>query len=162
MGVSGAAYATVISQGVSGLLCLVYIIKKVDSLKMDKSDWQYDGHVAKLQISIGTSMAILQFSITAVGTIMVQAALNTLGSLAVAAFTAANKIEMLATQAFCSIGNNDSYLLCSEYWGGKISRIRQGFRATTIMAIIYSLIASALVMTVGKYMSILFCLRKYQ
>jgi putative MATE family efflux protein len=155
MGVSGAAYATVISQGVSGLLCLVYIIKKVDSLKMDKSDWQYDGHVAKLQISIGLPMA-LQFSITAVGTIMVQAALNTLGSLAVAAFTAANKIEMLATQAFVALGTAIATFCAQNIGAGKISRIRQGFRATTIMAIIYSLIASALVMTVGKYMSILF------
>lgn len=90
MGAAGAAYATVISQGVSGVLCLIYIIKKIPELKLEKSDFQLNGHIAKVQIGIGIPMA-LQYSITAIGSMMVQSSLNVLGSGAVAAFTAANK-----------------------------------------------------------------------
>ena len=98
MGAAGAAYATVISQGVSGVLCLIYIIKKIPELKLEKSDFQLNGHIAKVQIGIGIPMA-LQYSITAIGSMMVQSSLNVLGSGAVAAFTAANKIEQVLTQA---------------------------------------------------------------
>ena len=79
MGAAGAAYATVISQGVSGVLCLIYIIKKIPELKLEKSDFQLNGHIAKVQIGIGIPMA-LQYSITAIGSMMVQSSLNVLGS----------------------------------------------------------------------------------
>lgn len=103
MGAAGAAYATVISQGVSGVLCLIYIIKKIPELKLEKSDFQLNGHIAKVQIGIGIPMA-LQYSITAIGSMMVQSSLNVLGSGAVAAFTAANKIEQVLTQAYVALG----------------------------------------------------------
>lgn len=86
MGAAGAAYATVISQGVSGVLCLIYIIKKIPELKLEKSDFQLNGHIAKVQIGIGIPMA-LQYSITAIGSMMVQSSLNVLGSGAVAALS---------------------------------------------------------------------------
>ena len=102
MGAAGAAYATVISQGVSGILCLVYIIKAVPVLKMHREDWTMDWKMARIQLSIGLPMAF-QYSITAIGTMMVQSALNVLGSTMVAAFTAASKIEQLVSQAFVAI-----------------------------------------------------------
>ena len=73
MGAAGAAYATVISQGVSGVLCLIYIIKKIPELKLEKSDFQLNGHIAKVQIGIGIPMA-LQYSISASGSMMLQSA----------------------------------------------------------------------------------------
>ena len=94
MGVAGAAYATVISQGVSGIGCLIYIIKKVPLLRMKKEDFRPRGYLVKMEMAVGFPMA-LQYSITAVGTMMVQSSLNLLGSLSVAAFTAANKIESI-------------------------------------------------------------------
>ena len=83
LGAAGAAYATVIAQGVSALLCLVYIIKKVPILKLDRWDFKLDGHLVRQQLAIGFPMA-LQYSITAIGAMMVQAALNVLGSVHVA------------------------------------------------------------------------------
>ena len=103
LGAAGAAYATVIAQGVSALLCLVYIIKKVPILKLDRWDFKLDGHLVRQQLAIGFPMA-LQYSITAIGAMMVQAALNVLGSVHVAAFTAANKIEQVATQVYVALG----------------------------------------------------------
>ena len=103
MGAAGAAIATIISQGVSGLLCLVYIIKKVPILHMTREDWHPEGALLKRQMQIGIPMA-LQYSITAIGTMMVQSSLNILGSTLVAAFTAASKIEQVVTQAYVALG----------------------------------------------------------
>ena len=155
MGTAGAAYATVVSQGVSGLLCLVYIAKKVPALRMEKHDWRFDWHLAKLQLGVGIPMA-LQYSITAIGVMMVQSALNAMGSLLVAAFTAASKIEQLVTQAYVALGTAMATFCAQNMGAGKIRRIRKGFRAATLMGIGYSVVAGAFVMTVGKYMTYLF------
>ena len=128
MGAAGAAWATVISQGISGILCLVYIVKAVPILHLHKEDWRPSGHLLKIQLAVGIPMA-LQYSITAIGTMMVQTALNLLGSTQVAAFTAANKIEQIVTQAYVAMG--------------------------TTMAT-YSVVVAAIIMTVGKYMTYLF------
>ena len=58
MGAAGAAVATVISQGVSGLLCLVYIVKKVPMLHMSRTDWHVSGSLLKTQVGIGIPMAL--------------------------------------------------------------------------------------------------------
>ena len=150
-GAAGAAYATVISQGVSGVLCLLYIWKKVPVLHLKRSDWRLDWHIAKLQLGLGLPMA-LQYSITAIGTIMVQSALNSLGSTLVAAFTAASKIA----QAYVALGTAMATFCAQNMGAGKISRIRRGFRDATLMGIVYSLFAALLVVTVGKYMTYLF------
>ncbi len=80
MGVAGAAYATVISQGVSGFLCLIFIIKKVPVLHMEKGEFRSEKNLSIQQLKVGFPMA-LQYSITAIGTMMVQSALNMLGSI---------------------------------------------------------------------------------
>ncbi|HJA80285.1 MAG TPA: MATE family efflux transporter [Candidatus Mediterraneibacter intestinipullorum] len=155
MGTAGAAVATVISQGVSGLLCLVYIVKAVPVLRMKREDWHPAGALLKTQLRIGVPMA-LQYSITAIGTMMVQSALNILGSTLVAAFTAASKIEQVVTQAYVAMGTTMATYGAQNMGAGDISRIRKGFRSCTILGVIYSVAATALVMTVGKYMTYLF------
>lgn len=155
MGAAGAAIATIISQGVSGLLCLVYIIKKVPILHMTREDWHPEGALLKRQMQIGIPMA-LQYSITAIGTMMVQSSLNILGSTLVAAFTAASKIEQVVTQAYVALGTTIATYGAQNMGAGNIPRIRKGFRSSTIIGVVYSFAAAALVMTVGKYMSYLF------
>ena len=155
MGTAGAAVATVISQGVSGLLCLVYIVKAVPVLRMNREDWHPSGMLLKTQLRIGIPMA-LQYSITAIGTMMVQSALNILGSTLVAAFTAASKIEQVVTQAYVAMGTTIATFGAQNMGAGDVSRIRQGFKSCTILGVIYSIAAMALVMTVGKHMTYLF------
>ena len=155
MGTAGAAIATIISQGVSGALCLVYIWKKVPMLHMTRDDWHPSGTVLKAQLGVGIPMA-LQYSITAIGTMMVQSSLNILGSTLVAAFTAASKIEQVVTQAYVALGTTIATFSAQNIGAGNVARIRQGFRASTIIGVIYAFAAAALVMTVGKYMSYLF------
>ena len=155
MGAAGAAVATVISQGVSGLLCLVYIIKKVPMLRMTREDWHPSGALLKTQIRIGIPMA-LQYSITAIGTMMVQSSLNILGSTLVAAYTAAGKIEQVVTQAYVAMGTTMATYGAQNIGAGNVPRIRQGFKACTVIGIVYAVVSAALVMTVGKYMTYLF------
>lgn len=155
MGAPGAAYATVIAQGVSGILCLLYIVKKNPILKMEKEDWHLDGQFLKRQFQVGIPMA-LQFSITAIGTMIVQIPLNMLGSTMVAAYTAACKIEQVVTQAFVALGTTLATYSAQNMGAGKIQRIHQGFRAASIMAFIYAIVTGILVMFYGKYMTGLF------
>src|SRR5699024_3785004 len=134
MGAAGAAVATVISQGVSGLLCLVYIIKKVPMLRMSREDWHPSGMLLKTQIRIGIPMA-LQYSITAIGTMMVQSSLNILGSTLVAAYTAAGKIEQVVTQAYVAMSTTMATYGAQNMGAGNLPRIRQGFKACTVIGI---------------------------
>lgn len=155
MGVSGAAWATVISQGVSGLICFYYIVKKVPILHVSRGDVRPDKFLIFTQIRIGLPMA-LQYSITAVGTMMVQVALNILGSGAVAAFTAANKIEQIVTQAYVAMGTTMSTYCAQNTGAGKTDRIRQGFRSISIMGCIYSVVVGIFIIAVGRYFTYLF------
>ena len=151
MGAAGAAYATVVSQGVSGIGCLFYIAKKVPLLKLHREDFRIEVYMAKMQLAIGLPMA-LQYSITAIGTMMVQSALNMLGSMSVAAFTAANKIEQIGTQAYVALGTTMATYCAQNMGAGQIKRIRKGFRAATIIGSIYSVLLAIPMVTVGKYL----------
>lgn len=155
LGAPGAAYATVISQGVSGVLCLGYIVKKIPVLHLEREDWKPKAHLLKIQLGIGIPMA-LQYSITAIGTMMVQTSLNLLGSGLVAAFTAASKIEQVVTQAYVALGTTMATYCAQNIGAGKVQRIRSGFRSATIMSFVYAVISGILIMTVGKYMTYLF------
>lgn len=154
-GAPGAAWATVISQGVSGILCLIYIVKYVPELRLKKSDWKLRGNLVKSQISVGIPMG-LQYSITAIGTMMVQSALNMLGSYHVAAFTAGNKIENIFTQAYVALGTAMATYNAQNIGAGKLERVREGFRKAHIIGIGYSVITGIVLVTVGKYLSYLF------
>ena len=149
MGAPGAAIATVVAQGISGVLCLIYIMWKIPLLHLKKEDWHVGGQICAIQLKIGLPMA-LQYSITAIGTMMVQSALNILGSTLVAAFTAASKIEQVVTQAYVAMGTTMATYGAQNIGAGNVPRIRQGFKACTILGIGYSLVAATFIMTVGK------------
>ena len=155
MGAKGAAVATVIAQGISGVLCLVYIIRKVPILRLTKEDWKLDGTLVKIQFGIGFPMAF-QYSITAIGAMMMQSSLNILGSVAIAGFTAASKIEQLVTQAYVALGTTMATYCAQNMGAGKILRIRQGFKSATWMGFAYAVVTGIFVMFAGKYLTPLF------
>ena len=155
MGAKGAAVATVIAQGTSGVLCLLYIIAKVPVLHIKRDDLQVGGTIYSNQLRIGIPMA-LQYSITAIGTMMVQSALNMLGSYAVAAFTAGSKIEQIFTQAFVAQGTASATYNAQNIGAGKLERVREGFRASHFIGIVYSIIVGGFLFFAGKYFAYLF------
>ncbi len=139
MGAAGAAVATVASQGISGILCLIYIYKKVPLLIPRKEDWRLDGQCTSNQMRIGMPMA-LQFSITAIGTILMQSSLNLLGSVAVAGFTVGNKVESLFTQFYSAVGMTIATYSAQNMGVGRMDRIRKGISISMLFVAIYSII----------------------
>lgn len=149
MGVAGAAWATVAAQLLSGLLCLVFVTKKFEILHLKRDDWQIDRGFVMQHLRIGVPMA-LQFSITAVGVMVLQIALNACGSTAVAAYTAASKIENLATQPGVTIGMTMATFSAQNYGAGKMRRISQGVQKSMLLTLAFSVVFGALVLIFCK------------
>lgn len=144
MGVAGAAWATNISQGISALLCVVYIMKKEEFLKPDRQHFKLHPSYTRTQLLIGIPMA-LQFGITASGTMVMQSAINLFGSTAVAAYTAAGKIQNLTNQGMVAMGQTMATYAGQNYGAGKYERIRQGVRAALWADVVYSVVSGLLV-----------------
>ena len=140
MGVEGAALATVLAQGLSAALCLLYIIACVHVLVPARRHWGFHREASVHQLRMGVPMA-LQFSVTASGTIVMQSAINMFGSVAVAAFTAAWRIQNILTQGMIAMGQTMA-ACCGQNFGKKdFARIREGVRSAVRVEIIYSLVS---------------------
>ena len=154
-GVEGAAWATVISQLISGVGCLIYSIRHFEILHPEKEEMQVNKTYMMTLCGMGVPMG-LQYSITAIGTMMVQSALNILGSYAVAAFTAGNKIENIFTQAYVAIGTTMATYNAQNIGARKLDRVRQGFNSAHIIGITYAIVTGVIIFFFGKYLSYLF------
>lgn len=152
---AGAGWATVIAQAVSAVLCLIYMKRKYPILTFAKSELKPEGQCCGTLLKIGLPMAF-QFSITAIGSIILQTAVNSLGSGIVAAVTAANKIQMIAMQPMETMGVTLATYGGQNLGAGKIPRIKQGIRESTIVTLIYSAAAFAAVALLGQYIALLF------
>lgn len=141
MGVAGAAWATVISQGFSALLCLIFLLRKVGILVPLHGEWRPQRAHVRFQLMMGLLMA-MQYGITAIGTMIMQSAINLFGSTAVAAYTAACKIQSIVTQPMPAMGTTMANF-CGQNWGKRtLSRIKKGVRVATLMMAIYSIAAA--------------------
>lgn len=150
MGVSGAAYATLVSQAVSGLLCILYIWKKVPVLHFGREHIKLHGQCVRNQLSVGVPMA-LQYSITAVGTIMVQSALNLLGSTVVGAYSVACKVENLVTQPYPAMGATMATYGAQNRGVNDLDRISKGAKVASIMTIVYSVLIYGVLLFILPY-----------
>lgn len=139
-GVSGAAWATIISQALSGILCTLVIFTRYDSLRIRKTEWGFDSACARRLCGMGLPMG-LQFSITAIGSIILQTAVNTLGSDAIASMGAGAKVQFLFTCPLETIGVTMATYAGQNLGAQKIDRIRTGVRQSFIIMCIYCLVA---------------------
>ena len=140
MGTSGASLATVISQALSAMLCLGYIILRVDVLKPGLEHWKLSGRIMRAQIMQGVPMA-LQTGITASGTMIMQSAFNLFGSVAVASITAASKLQNITTQAMFTIGQTIASYVGQNFGKQDFKRIREGIIASLKIFAVYSVVA---------------------
>ncbi len=154
-GVAGAALATVLAQAVSGLLCLIYMIKKFEILHLCADDWKFRKHHAYILCSMGLPMG-LQYSITAIGSVILQTAVNTLGSNAVAAVTAASRISMLFCCPFDAMGATMATYGGQNTGAQKLDRLKAGTWACSKIGIIYSIIAFLILLFWGRDLGLLF------
>ena len=155
MGVEGCAYATVIAQGISALLCFIYILKKFPILHLKREDFKISFHSFGRLLALGIPMG-LQFSITAIGTIIVQGAVNIYGEIYMAGFSAAGKLQNLIATVFTAFGATIATYVGQNRGAGKMDRVKQGVRCTQIMILIWSVVLMAVMYFGGKYMTWLF------
>ena len=155
MGAAGAAYATVIAQGISGILCLLYIAKKVPVLHLHREDWEIDKNLAGWQLKIGLPMAF-QYSITAIGSVILQTAVNNMGSTIVAAVTAGSRVSMFVCCPFDAMGSTMATYGGQNKGAAKYDRIDEGLKACIKLGVIYSLAILVLMIFFGKYLALLF------
>ena len=143
-GVLGAALATDISQVISGVLSFIYLRRKFDVLKMEKDDLAFSKKASIRLLGIGVPMG-LQCSITAIGSVIMQWAVNVLGSTAVAAVTAAGKTQGLLTVPMESVGTAMATYTGQNLGASRMDRVRQGVNSAMLIILIYG-VASAFVL----------------
>lgn len=138
----GAALATVLSQLLSGLACFFYMFKRYRELRLSRSDFRWSFRLAGGLLAVGLPMA-LQFSITAIGSIIQQTALNSLDAAypgAVTAYVAANKIDLFASQTFVAIGAAMATYVGQNTGAGDFARVKKGI----LVGMVYSVISAVL------------------
>ena len=155
MGVAGAGWATVTSQLISGLTCLIYMYKKYDILKGDKSERVLDRRFITNLCMNGVPMG-LQYSITAIGSTILQAAVNTLGSTYVAAMTAGSKMFNFTCCPFDALGSTMATYAGQNVGAAKIKRLGQGVRSAMIIGSIYSVLSLIALYFTTDYIALLF------
>lgn len=149
MGVFGAALATILAQLLSGIMCFIVIIKKFPILHVKGEEWKADGQFMKNLCVMGIPMG-LQYSVTAIGSVILQSSVNLLGPVAVAATTAAGKVNMLFISILDALGASMATYGGQNLGAGKIDRIKQGVKAAGILGVSYSILAFITALFVAK------------
>lgn len=154
-GVAGAALATVVAQAISVGLCLEFVRRRMPALHVRRADWKISKAALTEHLRLGLPMGF-QASIIAIGTLVVQVALNMLGAEAVAAYTTASRVDSLATALLASLGLAVSMYVAQNFGGRRPDRIRAGVVQATWMAIIASLVLGAVLIAFGTNLVRLF------
>ena len=155
MGVAGAAYATVISQGVSAILCVIYTYKRYKILRLKKDDFKVKKKYYRKHLKVGIPMA-LQFSITSIGIMTVQSAINIFGSTVIASYAASSKVLQLVMQPAITLGVTMA-TYCGQNIGAKrYDRIKEGVKKCVQISIITSVISAIILIFLGKYFVMMF------
>ncbi|WP_022766273.1 MATE family efflux transporter [Butyrivibrio sp. XPD2006] len=155
MGIAGAALATVISQALAGIMCLVFIIRKIEILHLSKEDWALDGSHFFILLNMGLPMG-LQYSITAIGSVILQTAINGLGVDAAAAVTTAGKVGMFFCIPFDALGSTMATYGGQNVGAKKLDHLQQGLTAAIKLGVAYSLIAFVVLYFFGRTFAMIF------
>lgn len=155
LGVTGAALATVLSQGISGLLCMVWIVLKFPILHVSGAEWRPRlRRMAELCVC-GVPMG-LQYSITAIGSVILQVAINSLGSMAVAAITASSRVMNFLACPFEALGSTMATYGAQNVGASRYDRLNRGVITAVVMGFAYSVVALAIAFLFGDNLAQLF------
>ena len=156
MGVAGVAYATVISQAVSAVLCFVYMNKKYPQvMRAEAEEKVFSFRSAGKLMGMGIPMA-LQFSITALGTMIVQSTLNLLGETAIAAYAAAQKLQGLVGQPYVALGTAMATYSGQNAGANDFARIKDGLKKCMMILVLIVAITFVFARTCGGLGTMLF------
>lgn len=155
MSVDGPALATVVSQLIAGLSCLIYMKKKFPILKLKRSDLKLGPHHSQVLISMGIPFG-LQYSITAVGSVILQTAVNGLGTIAVASMTAGAKVSMFVVCPFDALGGTMATYAGQNVGAKDIPRVKKGVWTAQLLGTIYAVFIFIVLYFAGRYILRLF------
>ncbi len=148
-GVAGVAWATVFSQIVSAVLCLLYMLKRYPRLRPDKASWRFDGSIIREYLRIGLPMCAQSLALC-VGMFVITAVINSHGSDIVAAYTIGSKVEQLATVSFSNIAFSFSVYAGQNYGAKKYDRIKEGLRKGIFIVGGLALLSTVIMMAFAK------------
>ena len=154
-GIKGAAIATIIAQGVSALGIMGYTYAKCPELRLHRNDLHFDRHCLK-EITSFSTLTCIQQSVMNLGILMVQGLVNSFGSMVMAAFAAAIKIDSFAYMPVQEFGNAFSTFIAQNFGAKKYERIRKGVKSALITTIVFSLFISVLVFLFAKPFMLIF------
>lgn len=154
-GVAGAAIATVVSQATAGISCLLFMRKKFIILHLNKDDWVRDKDYMHKLCKMGLPMG-LQYSITAIGSVILQSSVNGIGSDAVAAVTAGSKLSLFLTCAYDAMGSTMATYGGQNIGAGKLERVSKGLKRCVLLGAVYSVFALVVILLFGRTMLLLF------
>ena len=153
--VNGPALATVFSQAVSGICCIFYMRKKFPLLRFAPREMQFDTRKCGILLSMALPMG-LQYSITAIGSVILQSAVNMLGTVTVASVTAGQKISMFFCCVYDALGATMATYAGQNVGAGKLQRVQDGVYVATRIGIAYGLLAFLICFLFGNQLPLLF------
>lgn len=139
MGVMGAAVATVLAQFLSVVLCFIVILKNFKIINLSKEDFKFSSALFKNMMGAGMTMAIMN-SIFSIGSIIMQGSINALGDDIIAAHLGSRKVAEMFMQPLVTIGTACSTFVGQNYGAGKIGRIKESIKYSTLYSLIWSVI----------------------
>ena len=155
-GIKGAAIATVAAQGVSALGIMGYAYVKYPELRLHRNDLHFDRHCLK-EITSFSALTCVQQSVMNLGILMVQGLVNSFGTVVMAAFAAAIKIDSFAYMPVQEFGNAFSTFIAQNFGARKEERIRKGVKSALITTVLFSLVISILVFFIRQTIDADFC-----
>lgn len=154
-GIQGAGFATVLAQLINGGCCVYYIKKKIPLLHFELKDLKISREIAIQHLKVALPMGF-QASIIAIGAIILQVPLNNLGEVAVAAYAAAQKIDMIAVMPLMSFGMAMAAYTAQNYGAGRMDRIKTGVNKCILMSGGFSILAGMINICLGPILIRLF------
>ncbi len=139
MGVSGAAFATVISQLISGAACLIFAFKTNEYFRIDREHMAPDREMISRALKLGVPLS-MQFALISISCMVLQRVVNGFGAVAVAAFTATSRVEMIIHQPYQTLGQSLSTYCGQNFGARKSDRVILGLKKGSVLMVIFSLI----------------------
>ncbi len=154
-GVQGAGYATVISQSVSAIGCLIYVLKKYPQIRFGREEAMFKWMTVFKLMGMGIPMG-LQFSITAIGTMVVQSYLNLLGPVYIAAYTGCNKMQVIIMQFSIAVGSAVANFVGQNMGASRYDRVKEGVAKILVVTMLFNVISMLLAYFVCPHLIVLF------
>lgn len=148
-GVAGIAGATVMAQLVSSILCFLYLYRNFRFLIPSRRHFSYNKRLVSDLVSTGFSMGLMN-SIFSIGSVILQGSINTLGTTIIAAHTAARRIVMIGNMPLSSIASANATFVSQNFGAGRIDRIREGIKKSSMISLIWSLLFLVMILTLAN------------